>query len=99
MDPIRPRLKAMDRAHAEAIAATALGVVAADPHRLGLFLALTGIGPETLRKAAAQPGFLRAVLDFAIGDDALVGAIAAACEIPPLKVIAARDALEAGPVP
>ena len=86
----------MDRPRAEAIAATALGVVAADPHLLGRFLALTGIGPDTLRAAAAQPGFLRAVLDFAIGDDTLVAAIATACEVAPLQVVAARDVLERG---
>ncbi|NJO53495.1 MAG: DUF3572 domain-containing protein, partial [Bacteroidales bacterium] len=37
----------MNRAGAEMIAATALGIVAGEPQRLGLFLALSGLGPET----------------------------------------------------
>ncbi|BBF92605.1 hypothetical protein BLTE_12900 [Blastochloris tepida] len=88
----------MDRAAAEGIAATALGVVAGDPQRLGLFMALSGLGPETLRAAAAEPAFLLAVLDFVIGDDDLVMAVARAAEIAPERVVAARDIL-AGPTP
>ncbi|NJL07202.1 MAG: DUF3572 domain-containing protein [Methylacidiphilales bacterium] len=88
----------MNRAGAEMIAATALGVVAGDPQRLGLFLALSGIGPETLRGAAAQPEFLLAVLDFVIGDDDLVVAVARAADTAPANVVSARDML-AGPTP
>ena len=38
---------------AEIVAVQALSFIAADPERLGLFLAESGIGPETLRTAAA----------------------------------------------
>ncbi|WP_246164405.1 DUF3572 domain-containing protein [Blastochloris sulfoviridis] len=88
----------MDRAAAESVAATALGVVAGDPQRLGLFLALSGLGPETLRAAAAEPAFLVAVLEFVIGDDDLVMAVARAADIAPAHVVGARDIL-AGPAP
>ena len=45
---------------AESLAIQALGFMAGEPERLGAFLAATGIGPETIRKAAADPAFLRA---------------------------------------
>src|SRR5260370_8422360 len=68
---------------AEIVAIQALSFVAADPERLGVFLAETGIGPETLRSAAADPRFLAAVLDFVLRDDATVRAFAAAPEPAP----------------
>ncbi|HBK07902.1 MAG TPA: DUF3572 domain-containing protein, partial [Acetobacteraceae bacterium] len=40
------------------------------------FLAESGIGPETLRKAASDPHFLASVLDFVMRDDATVKAFA-----------------------
>ena len=43
---------------AEALAIAALTFIAEEPERLGRFLALTGIGPESLRAAAREPGFL-----------------------------------------
>ncbi len=43
---------------AEIVAVQALSFIAGDPERLGLFLAESGIGPETLRTAAADPQFL-----------------------------------------
>ena len=46
------------------------------PERLGRFLAETGLGPETLRNAAADPQFLAGVLDFVLRDDATVKAFA-----------------------
>jgi hypothetical protein len=68
---------------AEIVAIQALSFVAGDPERLGLFLAETGIGPETLRTAAADPHFLASVLDFVLRDDATVKAFAAASELDP----------------
>ena len=38
--------------------------MAGDPERLGAFLATTGIGPEMICKAAAEPAFLAGVLDY-----------------------------------
>jgi hypothetical protein len=78
---------------AEAIAVQALTFIAADPARLGRFLAETGIGPATIRAAASDPQFLAGVLDFLLGDDSLVVAFAAHAEIEPEHVRAARDIL------
>jgi hypothetical protein len=79
---------------AEIVAIQALSFVAGDPERLGLFLAESGIGPETLRSAAANPQFLASVLDFVLRDDATVRAFAAASGLHPTNIAAARQALE-----
>ena len=67
--------------------------MAADPERLGAFLAESGIGPETLRMAAADPRFLASVLDFVMRDDATVKAFAAASELHPTNIAAAHQVL------
>jgi hypothetical protein len=81
------------REAAEIVAIQALSFVAGDPERLGVFLAETGIGPETLRSAAADPHFLAGVLDFVLRDDATVKAFAAASELDPTTIAAAREVL------
>ena len=78
---------------AEIVAVQALSFVAGDPERLGLFLAESGIGPETLRTAATDPRFLASVLDFVMRDDATVKAFAAASELHPTNIAAARQVL------
>ena len=82
---------------AEIVAVQALSFIAADPERLGLFLAESGIGPETLRTAAADPQFLASVLDFVLRDDATVTAFAAASELDPTTIAAAREVLSEDP--
>jgi hypothetical protein len=78
---------------AEIVAIQALSFVAADPERLGAFLAESGIGPETLRKAASDPRFLASVLDFVMRDDATVEAFASASQLHPTNIAAAHQAL------
>jgi uncharacterized protein DUF3572 len=78
---------------AEIVAVQALGFIAGDPERLGLFLAETGIGPETLRSAASDPKFLSSVLDFVMRDDATVEAFAKVSELHPTNIAAAHQAL------
>ncbi|HKO73047.1 MAG TPA: DUF3572 domain-containing protein [Bradyrhizobium sp.] len=78
---------------AEIVAIQALSFVAGDPERLGLFLAETGIGPETLRTAAADPRFLSSVLDFVMRDDATVKAFADVSQLHPTNIAAAHQAL------
>jgi hypothetical protein len=82
---------------AEMIAIQALGFLAGDTERLERFLALTGIGPEALRAAAQEPGFLAGVLDHVAGDEAMLLAFAANAGIAPERVAQARAMLsEAG---
>jgi hypothetical protein len=78
---------------AEIVAIQALSFVAGDPERLGAFLAESGIGPETLRGAAADPRFLASVLDFIMRDDATVRAFAEASQLHPTNIAAAHQAL------
>jgi len=78
---------------AEIVAIQALNFIAGDPERLGLFLAESGIGPDTLRKSAADPRFLVSVLDFVLRDDATVKAFADASELHPTSIAAARQVL------
>jgi hypothetical protein len=78
---------------AEIVAVQALAFVAGDPERLGVFLAESGIGPDTLRSAAADPRFLAHVLDFVMRDDATVKAFAAASQLHPTNIAAAHQAL------
>ena len=78
---------------AEIVAIQALSFVAADPERLGAFLAESGIGPETLRKAASDPHFLASVLDFVMRDDATVKAFASVSQLHPTNIAAAHQAL------
>jgi hypothetical protein len=50
-----------------------------------------------LRSAAADPHFLAAVLDFVLRDDATVKAFAAASELDPATIAAAREVLNEDP--
>src|SRR6195952_3336265 len=78
---------------AEIVAIQALSFVAGEPVRLGAFLAETGIGPDTLRGAAADPHFLASVLDFVLRDDNTVKAFAEASQLHPTNIAAAHQAL------
>jgi hypothetical protein len=78
---------------AETVAIQALSFIAAEPARLGRFLAETGLGPETLRGAANSPEFLVHVLDFVLRDEKLVKEFAESADIKPEHVGAAREAL------
>ena len=85
-----------DRSHrdaADALAVAALSFLAADPERLGRFLAVTGIGPGQLREAARDEGFLAGVLDHFCGDERLLLDFARANGIEPAEIERARAAL------
>ena len=92
-DPIAPKEAATE------LAIAALSFIASEPEQLGRFLSLTGIGPESIRAAAREPGFLLGVLDHLAGDEALLLAFANQNEIDPETVRRARDVLAGGPVP
>lgn len=78
---------------AEATAIAALQYLASDPERLGRFLSLTGLGPDTLRQAASDPGFLPRVLDYLLEDERLLVAFAEAHGVRPDQVVAAHARL------
>ncbi len=74
-------------------AIAALGFLAADPERLARFLALSGLGPHNLRRAAASPAFLGAVLDYLADDEKLLVAFAEERGWRPADVSRARESL------
>ena len=84
------------RAAAEALAVEALSFLAAEPERLGRFLALTGIGPDEIRDAAAAPHFLAGVLDHIVGDERLLIEFATQASLKPEAVMRAATALGGG---
>ena len=81
------------REAAETMAIAALAFLASEPEQLGRFLAATGIGPERIREAARDRGFLTGVLDHLAGDEALLIAFARSEGIEPSAVERARSAL------
>ncbi|MGH6770291.1 MAG: DUF3572 domain-containing protein [Xanthobacteraceae bacterium] len=81
---------------AEMVAIQALSFIAGEPDRLDRFLALTGIGPESLRDAARAPNFLLGVLDHVTADDSLLRDFAAQNDIDPETVVRARDVISGG---
>jgi hypothetical protein len=81
------------RESAEKLAISALGFLAQDPERLGQFLSVTGIGPDMIRKAAADPSFLAGVLDHVSGDESLLLAVAEHAGVRPQELERAQAAL------
>src|SRR5690349_22724114 len=84
------------REAAESLAVQALGFLAQEPVRLSRFLALTGIGPDQIRAAAAESGFLAGVLTHLGTDERLLTEFAAEAQVTPAEVDRARRLLAGG---
>jgi hypothetical protein len=97
MPPSRQKTGALTLAQAEEIAANALAFLAEDAHRLGRFIAATGVTPDELRRAATSPQKRAAVLDHLAGDESLLLVFAASYGVAAATVGPARDVLAAGP--
>jgi hypothetical protein len=95
--PRQPRSRPLDRDAAEKLAIAGLSYLAGDPERLSRFLALSGLGPAQLRLAAAQPGFLAAVMAFLAGDEKTLLDFAAASGHAPEQIAAAHQILNPEP--
>ena len=83
----------LSKAAAESIAIEVLTFLAGDPARLDRFLALSGVGLNNLRAAAAEPGFLAAILDHLASNEPLLLAFAANAGHDPATIAKARDIL------
>jgi Protein of unknown function (DUF3572) len=81
-----------------AMAIAALTFLAADPERLTRFLSVTGLGPNNLRGAAADPGFCGGVLEYLLADEPLLLAFAGDAGFEPGDVARAHQGLS-GPPP
>lgn len=79
--------------HAETVALSALGWIAGNEELLPVFLGATGTDLADVRRRAAEPEFLAAVLDFLLMDDAWVVAFCGAAGLPCEMPRAARFAL------
>jgi hypothetical protein len=78
---------------AEMIGVAGLSYLAAEPERMGRFLAVTGLGPENVRTAAREPSFLPSLLDYLLANEADLVAFAQEMNLDPHRVRAARDLL------
>ena len=75
------------------LAVQALGFIAEEPELLSRFLDTSGISVETIRTAAAEPGFLAGVLEYMLADENLLRAFADRAGIDPAEVVRASAAL------
>jgi hypothetical protein len=74
----------------ETLALLALAHVAGDETLFARFFALSGLDQASLRARAAEPAVLGGVLDFVLGDERLVVALAEAFDVPPDAFARAR---------
>ncbi len=81
---------------AQEIAIGALTFLSSEPEQLGRFLSLAGIGPEEIRDAAAEPGFLAGVLEFLMQDEQLLLSYTESAGIRPTMIAAAHLKLAGG---
>jgi hypothetical protein len=82
---------------AEGLAIQALSYIAGEPDRLGRFLTITGIGPEQIRAAAGEPGFLAGVLAYLASDEQLAAEFTAEAGCHPADIARAHNALGGEP--
>lgn len=78
---------------AEALALAAVQFIASEDERLQRFLDLSGIAPESLRGRLAETSFLTGVLDYLLGDEALLLEFASWASLAPAEISAARRRL------
>ncbi|MEM9630083.1 MAG: DUF3572 domain-containing protein [Pseudomonadota bacterium] len=88
--------KSLSVEEAQGIATEALLQLSRDPEQIGRFLAFSGIGPDVIRTAASEPGFLAGVLEFYMMDEPLLLAFCENAGIRPTMMAAARYALAGG---
>ncbi|WP_417715134.1 DUF3572 domain-containing protein [Roseibium salinum] len=88
--------KSLSVEEAQEIATQALVQLSGDTEQIGRFLAFSGIGPDMIREAASEPGFLAGVLEFYMMDESLLLAFCENAGIRPTMMAAARYALAGG---
>ncbi len=80
---------------AEALALSALATTLTDERRARRFLDLSGIETDELRRRAAEPSLLAAVLRFLEAHEPDLIDVAEAIGVSPQELVAAREELEA----
>lgn len=80
---------------AETLALSALAIALTDERRARRFLDLSGIDTEDLRRRAAEPVLLAALLRFLEAHEPDLIDVASAIGVRPQELVAAREELEA----
>jgi hypothetical protein len=82
---------------AEGLAIQALSYIAGEPERLGRFLSVTGLGPDQIRAAAGESGFLAGVLAYIASDETLASEFTSDAGCGPADITRAHIALGGEP--
>ena len=90
----KPRISADN---ASVIALKFMEFIASDTTALDRLMSLTGLSPGDLQTGAVAAEFQGALLDYALQNEPLLLAFAAAADIPPAEIVAARQALPGAP--
>jgi uncharacterized protein DUF3572 len=88
-------MRARSTNDAEALALSALAATLTDERRAQRFLDLSGIDTEELRRQAAEPTLLAALLRFLEAHEPDLIDVAGALGVKPEELVAAREDLEA----
>lgn len=80
--------------HAEAIAISAVGFLAADNERIGRFMAVSGIEPADLASQIGNRSFLAGILDYILSDETLLFLFCDYADLNPQMPHAARLQLD-----
>jgi hypothetical protein len=94
--PARQRIGTVSAEDAEAMAIQILGWLIGQPDLLNRFMALVGVDAGSIRRAAAEPGFLAAVTGFVMAHEPTLLAFCAENDVQAERVAACYHAL-AGP--
>jgi hypothetical protein len=89
-DSMNTPLKRVTREEAENVALGAFAFITSDEERLGRFLAVSGLGPDTIRSAASSPGFFAGVLDYVVSDEPLLIALSKELNTKPEHIMGAH---------
>jgi hypothetical protein len=90
IDSMNTPLKRVTREEAENVALHAFSFLTADEERLGRFLAVSGLRPDTIREAASAPGFFAGILDYVVSDEPLLIALAKELNTKPEHIMQAH---------
>lgn len=86
-------LSESSRSEANTVALMALAWILQDDDRAQRLLSLTGLEPDHLRHALDDPSVIASVLDFLANHERDLLAASEALDLPPEKIVAARNRL------
>ena len=90
IDSMNTPLKRVTREEAENVAVGAFSYIISDEERLGRFMAVSGLQPDTIRSAASSPGFFAGILDYVVSDEPLLIALAKERDTKPEHIMQAH---------